>query len=569
MPPPTLDRYLNTIIQGDCLEVMRGWPDNCVDAVVTDPPYGLEFMGKEWDRLWREYDNEKDAEYRSDGRTAAKFQMKRPSYRAGIDMQSWHHAWAKQAYRVLKPGGYLLAFGGSRTYHRLACAIEDAGFEIRDQMQWLTGQGFPKNLNIGCRCRGKPLSYGHDEEDTESTTEHGMRSVRTADLSATVNVEGECREVLYPGVPEPGAPGHRPTTNVSSDDREGQSGLEGRKLHRTGQGLSDDSQTGPSTGQGERVCVGAHPSGREDAGPSAGTRRRDTPQERQEGRQPASESSGVHDAQDALGRATHRDGSRCPRCGGLKDWVGFGTALKPAHEPICLARKPLSEKTVAANVLKWGTGALNVDGCRIETTDSLGGGMLKGTNPVSEGWDRPWRHDAETIKRKAAETADKVAHAEHKGRWPANVILDEEAGRMLDEQSGERASGGGIKNPVGRKGLGWKCSSNSEDSGYYPPNIGGASRFFYCPKASRKERGKDNRHPTVKPITLMAYLCRLVTPPGGIVLDPFVGSGSTFIAARQEGFHCIGIEKDPESVATARARIHNDSPLFTAATEKR
>jgi len=221
-----------------------------------------------------------------------------------------------------------------------------------------------------------------------------------------------------------------------------------------------------------------------------------------------------------------------------KQWEGWGTALKPANEPIVLARKPLSEKTVAENVLKWGTGGLNIDGCRIPTEDNLNGGAYaKNGTPRNDGW--------------GMQRGGAGEYVQPTGRFPANVILDEEAGRMLDEQHK------------------------------------GASRFFYCAKASKKERNSDwrgneisltpkklvehtnkhnisalgretvnrNNHPTVKPTDLMAWLVRLVTPPGGIVLDPFAGSGSTLVAAKREGFQYIGIEREAEYVEIAKERV--------------
>ena len=356
------------IDEADCVRAMDAMSPMSVDSIVTDPPYELGFMGKAWDDT-------------------------------GITYQV--EMWAA-CLRVLKPGGYLLAFGGSRTYHRMACAVEDAGFEIRDQIMWLYGSGFPKSLNL----------------------------------------------------------------------------------------------------------------------------------------------KGEHE--------------------------GWGTALKPAHEPIVVARKPLIG-TVAANVLKHGTGAVNVDGCRIEG--------------------EPWKaHDATglaSVKFFTDGDAAVIHKSPHQqGRWPANVILDEDAGAMLDEQSGER--GGGAAQLVRRSGMGFHGGSGTSDGERvdYPAG-GGASRFFYCPKAGRKEReagcealsavqrdvgrkegnpGGDNlrnrgvqkrhnHHPTVKPVALMRYLVRLVTPPGGTVLDPFLGSGTTILACLGGGFDCIGIEREPDYVAIARARI--------------
>lgn len=319
---------------GDCLDVMRGMPDNSIDAVITDPPYGLSFMGKRWD-----YDV--------------------PAV----------EVWA-ECLRLLKPGGHLLAFAGTRTQHRMAVRIEDAGFEIRDIIAWVYGSGFPKSHNL--------------------------------------------------------------------------------------------------------------------------------------------------------------DG----------DWKGWGTALKPALEPITVARKPLVG-TVAENVLAHGTGAINVDGCRV------------GTDDMSGQWDREWNDNSGELGSRYPQAGRVAAKTVPLGRWPANLIHD-----GSDEVTGL---------------------------------LGDAARFFYCPKASKADRDEGcggmeereaadydhrpsgdfaermnrqrpdvvrrNHHPTVKPADLMRYLCRLVTPPGGIVLDPFTGSGSTGKAAVLEGFEFIGIEREAEYVALARARI--------------
>ena len=339
-----------SVINEDCVIGMAKYPDNHFDSVVTDPPYELGFMGKSWDNTGIAYKKE---------------------------------VWA-EVMRVMKPGAHLLAFGGTRTYHRMACAIEDAGFEIRDQIQWLYGSGFPKSHNL----------------------------------------EGE--------------------------------------------------------------------------------------------------------------------------------WDGWGTALKPANEPICVARKPLSEKTVAANVLKWGTGALNIDASRIVTADNLNGGAYSGGQRKDGDWKEKsgFKNDKMTGEFKAPE-----------GRWPANIILDEEAGKILDEQSGISKSSGGR----GEKSMG---ALGKTKYGKYALDVkganigglgdtGGASRFFYCAKVSQKERngaGK-NSHPTVKPIALMKYLIKLVTPLGGIVLDPFCGSGSTGCAAVRCKRRFVGIEKQKEYAEIARARI--------------
>jgi site-specific DNA-methyltransferase (adenine-specific) len=227
-----------------------------------------------------------------------------------------------------------------------------------------------------------------------------------------------------------------------------------------------------------------------------------------------------------------------------KQWDGWGTALKPANEPIVLARKPLSEKTIADNVLKWGTGGINIDGCRIPTEDSLNGGAhAKNGTPRDDGWGMQRGGAGEYIQ--------------PTGRFPANVILDEEAGKMLDEQSGILKSG---SNNIRRKegsffehgGLG-KAGDIQVSYG----DIGGASRFFYCAKASKKERGEGNNHPTVKPISLIKYLITLVTPPNGTSLDPFEGSGTHAKVCKELGFNYLGFEIESAYCEISDRRVNN------------
>jgi len=416
------------MIEGDCAEVMRRIPEGSVDSIVTDPPYGLKFMGKGWDDTGH-----------------------------GSEQQAWHYRWAVEALRVLKPGGYLLAFGGTRTYHRMTAAVEDAGFEIRDQIQWLYGTGFPKSHNIS----------------------------KAIDKAA-----GAEREVVG---------SYDPRSRLDGGDRvsRGHSGGEYGSITEKGKVVITESIT-PEAIQ----------------------------------------------------------------------WEGWGTALKPAHEPIVLARKFLIG-TVAENVSEHGTGGLNIDESRIETTDSLGGGaetQTRSDQKGHEGWTRPWMEREEDQEAHAGRVRANVEKAEQMGRWPANVIMDEGAGEMLDEQTGEQKSG----TYVGRNRKGEK--PNEVYGTYQAPTMdvsygdsGGASRFFYCAKASKAEReqglapvedGKRaNTHPTVKPVALMEYLIRLVAPPGGIVLDPFAGSGTTGKAAVRLGFPFFGIELEPEFVELARKRI--------------
>lgn len=462
---------------GDNILSLKKIPENSVDSIVTDPPYGLSFMGKKWD-----YDV--------------------PS------VEFW-----KEVYRVLKPGGHVLSFGGTRTYHRMVVNIEDAGFEIRDQIMWLYGSGFPKSHNIG---KSVDKLQGNDREVVGEVKQPRMNN----DFGKGNHNERKIKEL---------------------DITKGQSPYE-----------------------------------------------------------------------------------------------GWGTALKPANEPICVARKPLSEKTIAENVIKWGTGGINIDGCRIGTDDKL-------TRPNVNGY-----KDNSIYSNKQINGGDKNGifddYGSIEGRFPANIILEclcdevikgEKGGlkefhrkdsgsiygggkglgdtkgnyisgdkgdihtnpmcpcRLLDEQSGVLKSGAMngeynntiMKNEPGiRDGKEVKLTSKASS--------GGASRFFYQAKVSKAERnmGLDgfetkitpnslgalgrksledrledksnpiiskNNHPTIKPVSLMAYLCRLVTPPNGIVLDPFMGSGSTGIAAQLEGFRFVGMEMDGDYFKIAEARINS------------
>ncbi|MCB0135005.1 MAG: site-specific DNA-methyltransferase [Caldilineaceae bacterium] len=415
---------------GDCLDVLRTLPENSIDAIVTDPPYGLRFMGKHWD-----YDV------------------------PGVDV------WA-ECLRVLKPGGHLLAFGGTRTYHRMAVAIEDAGFEIRDQIQWLYGSGFPKSRDV---------SKAIDEE------------------------AGAEREDAIKG-------GHM-GISINGGDGRNERAAELHKYNQINKG--------------------------------------------------------------ALLRGT-------PATPDAERWQGWGTALKPANEPICMARKPLVG-TVAANVLAWGTGAINVDGCRVGTEDDTG-------RPCGV---HGWQHHAKGF----TQSGKMVTQSHASGRWPANVIHD-----GSDEVVGlfpARAGAQGGKDNRGRTHGAFSMDSprqaTRKDTWQPRDELGSAARFFYCAKASKAERdaGLDglpevarhtlsggefiadgrtavmgkaearNHHPTVKPVALMRYLVRLVTPPGGVVLDPFCGSGSTGIGAVVEGFRFVGIERETEYVEIARLRIGN------------
>lgn len=383
------------IIHGDCLDVLRGMPDSSVDSVVTDPPYGLKFMGKKWD-----YDVPKT--------------------------ELW-----REVLRVLKPGGHALIACGTRTQHRMAVNIEDAGFEIRDVITWLYGSGFPKSLDVS----------------------------KAIDKAA-----GAVREVVgtykYPD------------------------------------------------GSGDRAVIDSSASSNQFG---------------------ANRPGGSIDV-------------TAPATEAAKQWQGFGTALKPACEFWTLARKPL-EGTVTSNVTKWGVGGINVDGCRVE------GGVLESDKRTSKCGVGFWNEG----NARAKEQGDDRHNPQ--GRFPANLILDEEAAALLDEQTGH-LDGAGHARAAKRE-----CGATGMFSLAGDGNRFGASRFFYVAKASKSERnaglsgGQTCTHPTVKPIRLMRYLCRLITPPGGLVLDLFCGSGSTGVAALGQGYDFIGIERELEYVEIAKARI--------------
>ena len=419
------------VINADCIEHMNTMPPESVDSIVTDPPYHLTskngqskgFMGKEWD---------------------------------GGDIAFRTEVW-EAALRVAKPGAYLLAFGGTRTFHRMAVAIEDAGWEIRDTVMYVYGTGFPKSHNV---------SKAIDKE------------------------AGAEREVV------------------------------GQRVHaRKGVKIAE-----------ERTAIGAGSFGEE-----------------------------------RIGNVT------VPATDAAKQWDGWGTALKPAWEPIIVARKPL-DSTVAANVLTHGTGAMNIDGCRVVGEDI----------PINRL--ESWSGFGQEIRPNYEQEIN------NKGRWPANLIHDGSdevvalfpvnAGAFAPVRRGHSGKSNGIYGDFAQKG---------DDGASYRGDTGSAARFFYCAKANRADRDEGcemleetrrgamvgnvndgnfltgsgnprqsmgrNHHPTVKPTALMRYLCKLVTRLGGVVLDPFCGSGSTGKAAILEGFKFIGIEKEFEYCEIANARI--------------
>jgi site-specific DNA-methyltransferase (adenine-specific) len=376
---------INQIIHGDCFDVLKNIPDSSIDLILTDPPYGLSFMGKNWDH--------------------------------GVPgVQFWI-----EALRVAKPGAHLFAFGGTRTFHRLAVAIEDAGWEIRDTIMWVYGSGFPKSLDVS---------------------------------KAIDKMAGANREVVG--------------SKEVSDMRGGN--------FKTSNGRILVNITAPAT---------------EDA----------------------------------------------------KQWQGWGTALKPALEPITVARKPLTG-TVAENVLEHGTGAINIDGCRVE---------CEGKPVFINGVERD-------RNRSSYDTggSNRTGKITTQGRWPANLIHDgsEEVVGLFPYQKSGKVKPHVIKRDKTvvdfKRGL-------TQKTGYFLSSEGSAARFFYCAKASKSERGEGNTHPTVKPLALMKYLITLGLPPGGTVLDPFCGSGTTALACKELGRNYICIEKELEYYQIACNRL--DQPI--------
>lgn len=488
---------------GDCLEVLAGLPDNSVDSIVTDPPYGLSFMGKRWD-----YDV--------------------PS------VAIW-----EQCLRVLKPGGHLLAFAGTRTQHRMAVRIEDAGFEIRDMIAWVYGCGFSKGFNMNrveaCDCGGNAIPSAHGKTESK----HDVRRMRGTHLSKAVDSQKEHEQSLFASVQQQPS-GTSSALHARGDSEAGgenawqeQPSVGGWQIHRTREGLRHGEDAIASEGEAKWLRSRACPRGGEDAWKTASCRGGGSPQEPKQGGQQVGESGGFLEPQGTLDAGALRGRGACPQCGKLKaEFVGFGTALKPALEPITMARKPLIG-TVAENVLTHGTGAINVDGCRVgdevRVNSSAGNKDLENRKTVT-----PISSHKETAGRECI------------GRWPANLIHDGSNEACLALKSGARFF---YSAKAGKDDRNEGCESFEEKpaGGMQGRNDGSLGTITMS----------QNHHPTVKPTTLMAYLCRLVTPPGGTVLDPFMGSGSTGKAATVNGFRFIGIERDPAYHKIAEARISN------------
>jgi hypothetical protein len=472
---------------GDCLDVLRTLASDSVDSIVTDPPYGLSFMGKRWD-----YDV--------------------PSV----------EVWA-ECLRVLKPGGHLLAFAGTRTQHRMAVRIEDAGFEIRDMIAWVYGSGFPKSLDV---------SKAIDKRKDWSLVERLAGEIRRARTEAGLSL-----------------------AEIGEATMAATAGTYGKWYHRGGHMFFETGRSLPSRPEWDRLrhVLPISPeftavydeAEREVVGVAE---MRDTSEVR----------IAVTASADDYDAAARREVAiTAPATDAARQWAGWGTALKPALEPITVARKPLVG-TVAENVLAWGTGAINVDGGRVGTEKRVPASCRQG------------RDSGSMSGHMGADSLDNSGMNPNIGRWPANLIHD------------------GSDEVVGL--------FPAPASGPMLADSGSAARFFYCAKASKADRdegcgalpmrtagemtdreegadglnspragagrgeGARNFHPTVKPTDLMRYLCRLVTQPGGIVLDPFMGSGSTGKGAMAEGFRFIGIERDPDYFKIAEARVASGIP---------
>ena len=581
-----------TVHIADALDVLAGIADASVDAVVTDPPYGLEFMGKAWDSFGGER-NEGSRGGTGDkgilpgyGRGGTNADVVRFKARGASAFGAWCELWAVECLRVLKPGGHLLAFGGTRTWHRLACAVEDAGFEVRDSIAWLYGSGFPKSLDV---------SKAIDKQRTEDLAPAAAVARFLVDHMEAFNITR--RDICD----------HFSAENIAQQ----------WTTHWTDGAVKPRV---PKWDQWQELRRWLDLPDDMDAEVWRLNGRKGKPGDNFEAREVLSErvtvvkggswAEQVDSGRFRLGEKVIQE--TAPATPDAQTWQGWGTALKPAFEPVVVARKPLAG-TVAANVLAWGTGALNVDGCRIETTEPGGRPHISadgGGNSVGVYGDG--LHGSRNLGKF------------DQGRWPANVVLDEEMARRLDEQSGEQRDGTAVKRNRSEDGRApYDASSymitdrSREDHGY--GGQGGASRFFptfrYEAKAPTSERprykregGSDNAttygqmkkrecnvcgnrtcpaggdqsgkpwptcghndwswveqqsardefvsHPTVKPLDLMRWLVRLVTPPGGLVLDPFAGSGTTAEACILEGFRCVTIDKEPEHLPLILQRIN-------------
>lgn len=457
---------LNQIYNTDCLEALKQMEDNSVDSVVTDPPYGINFMGKKWD-----YDV--------------------PS------VEIW-----QEILRVLKPGGHALVACGTRTQHRMAVNLEDSGFEIRDLVAWVYGTGFPKNQDISKQIDKTNGGTGRSKKFVEWYRENGLSQKKTNEIIGKSDVGSHYLRLDQPAIPTPEI-WAKLRTYIKVEIPEWVDKLVERI-------------------EAEREVVGISKKSHPD--------------------------NHLNASSFAQGRTTRSHPKiTAPSTEAANQWEGWGTALKPSMELWTLVRKPLGERNIAENVLKWGTGGINIDECRVEYEnkgDISSNPLMRKKTGAKINYGKDTKPSAYKLKKEKGEM-----NINEQGRFPANFIHD-----------------------------------GSEEVTNNFPN--GSSRFFYCAKAGKKERNmglesfegkensgsykfredgsldgkptqaKPNYHPTVKPIVLMKYLCRLITPKGGVVLDPFIGSGTTGIAAKEEGFNFIGVEHSEEYCEIAEARLN-------------
>jgi DNA modification methylase len=598
------------LLHGDCLEQMKTLDDNSVDSIVSDPPYGISFMAKKWD-----YDV--------------------PS------VEVW-----KEAMRVLKPGGHALIACGTRTQHRMVVNIEDAGFEIRDVVSWIYGSGFPKSLNISKAIDKMDAAEAQLARQYKFTEWVRSQGVQASDINASTATAMGCRYTTHPSQPAIMTREH----------------LEACRHLFAGVPKWVEAECDKRSVESENF------------------KQREVLETETRYNEPSGIVAAGRDERTLIERKI-----TAPATEAAKQWDGWGTALKPSTEYFTLCRKPLSEKTIAANVLKWGTGGINIDGCRVEANgEKLGGGMeskdcksFKG----KDGWDRPWRHDDDAMEKNAEKVREKVKKAESLGRFPANLIHDgsQEVLDLFPEtnqgsaarffycaKASKKDRDEGLdgmklvvvslqsceKNTINQEKLATLLvdmeTSHLKDTGEFGTSLKNAkewntslfgSRFTEpfqkeCKSTTSTETNSTiesrilnalqhsitsdctlvanlemanggspaasadqcntltftisekmasalgvksvvsetllkisvedgrNVHSTVKPTALMRYLCRLITPAGGTVLDPYMGSGSTGKAAMLEGFNFVGCEIDDNYFDIARSRIENAAPLF-------
>ena len=503
------------VFLGDCRDVLKTLPDNSVDSVVTDPPYGLGFMGKEWDSFGKKGGISDEVRAKQQEKWGTKFAASakpaKPSDGEMLAFQLWCTEWATECLRVLKPGGHILAFGGSRTWHRLAVAVEDAGFELRDSIAWIYGSGFPKSLNVS-----KAIDKGQ-----------GQNQARQLQFTAWMRASGltasKARDVLF------------------------EAGLITEKSNQASHYFAETMGSQPAIATAEmfralRPYLPEVPEAIE----RLVAERTGIEWIAYKQREVIGQTTGVKSPGFAGDRYSVNGGepvevpTTLPATPEAKTWQGWGTALKPAFEPVVVGRKPLVG-TVAENVLQWGVGGLNIDGSRIEASDQavLDAAVKRMTGNGVKG-DLNFAGQS-SIQPNSAQ-----------GRWPANVILDEVSAGLLDEQT---------ENESSRFFYQAKASKRDRNEGLEDLEaIRHADRVVddgpggENPR-NRTNQAKQNFHPTVKPTQLMRYLIKLVTPEGGVVLDPFTGSGSTGKAALLDGYQFIGAELTEEYLSIIEGRL--------------